>query len=97
VKPTETVARCEHCDKTIVLKTPPRAEYYEKAQVHIRAGTILLPDAVVKARHRGGIMDNHFADLDGYYCGPACLAARIAGLLDVNAADRLADDSEGAK
>lgn len=78
---TETFTRCVACGKRISLQSPPSKRQYNKAQIHIHSGILLLPDAIVKQNHKDGYCDGHTASLGGYYCGPECLSTHIAGLL----------------
>jgi hypothetical protein len=84
MKSKEEYTRCEYCNKRISLASPPNTKRYNKAEIYIRNGSMLLPDEVVAKNHREGFTDSHSTSLDGYYCTPKCLIKRIKALLKVN-------------
>lgn len=67
-KPTREVTNCEHCDGIIELCSPPLERAYKIGQIHIERGDVLLNVESPSL---------HAASLNGYYCTPGCLAARI--------------------
>jgi hypothetical protein len=81
MKQTEEFTRCEYCNKKISTQSPPSEERYEKGEIVIRDGCILLPDRIVKINHKEGYSDSHSADLSGHYCGPKCLRKMIKRIL----------------
>jgi len=80
-KKTANYSRCEHCDRILLEDSPPIKEAYEQGRIHIESGSMLLPKAVVEARHREGFADSHVEDISGSYCDKDCLLARLLGIL----------------
>jgi len=76
-KPYE-VTNCEYCGSVITLESPPSKERYNRAEIRIDAGTMLLPDDVVEM---SDIHKAHAVGLEGYYCKPKCLTNRIEAIL----------------
>jgi hypothetical protein len=77
----QVVDRCKYCNKKITLESPPSEKRYEKSEILIRDGSMLLPIRVVKMNHREGYSDSHSSDLSGRYCGPKCLRKMIKRIL----------------
>lgn len=83
MKPKEIYNRCEHCDALILECSPPTKDAYAKSQVCIWEGRILLPENVVKNKHRDGVSDSHCIMLDGFYCSAKCFIDHINEALSV--------------
>jgi DNA-directed RNA polymerase subunit RPC12/RpoP len=81
MKKEENYVRCEHCDKQILRVSPPTKEQYERGQIHMMYGSLLLPEQVVRNRTRPGNSGSHCTDLSGYYCDKHCLIAHIESIL----------------
>jgi hypothetical protein len=81
MNPKEEFVRCQYCNKKITLESPPSKKRYEKAEIMIGDGSILLPARIVEMNHKEGYSDSHSADLSGHYCGPKCLRKMIKRIL----------------
>ena len=81
MKPKEEYTRCEYCNKMISLNSPPSDRRYNKAEIYISNGSMLLPDEVVRRNHREGFTDSHSVSLEGHYCSPKCLKKKIKSIL----------------
>jgi hypothetical protein len=84
MKPKEEYTRCEYCNKRISLESPPSNKRYNKAEILIRDGSMLLPNEVVARNHREGFTDSHSHNLEGHYCSPKCLKKKINAVLKVD-------------
>jgi hypothetical protein len=74
MKITNKVTYCEHCDKPIILVSPPLEEQYEHGLICIKEGSILLPSEIVENC-------SHSKDISGYYCDLSCLNWHISKIL----------------
>jgi len=81
MKPKEEFTRCEYCNRKISLESPPSNKRYEKGEIVITDGIILLPKRVVAINHIEGYSDSHAESLNGRYCGPKCLKNMIKQIL----------------
>jgi hypothetical protein len=81
MKPELKITHCEYCNSIIMLESPPSKNRYNNAEIHISNGMILIPDKIVKKRHKKGVGDSHANFLSGYYCQPECLTNKIKELL----------------
>ena len=75
MKQPYTITHCECCDAIIDLTSPPSNEQYEKGQIHISDGMMLLPEKAAK-------QNSHARTISGYYCDFGCLAAVLKAALN---------------
>ena len=81
MKPERTFRFCEWCNKELLAVSPPTDEQYENSMIEIEKGSILIPKATVaKVKKRLGY-ESHSTGLSGFYCGPACLIAKVNAVL----------------
>src|ERR1017187_4639291 len=66
------VTNCDSCGNQIDMQSPPLHEYYQRGQIRINSGTVLLDD-----KDSPGKSVSHSADLSGYYCDFNCLMELI--------------------
>lgn len=70
--PVRQFVKCEGCERDVQIDSPPTNDQYREGRIEIKDGMVLLNNLETH--------DGHAAGLGGYYCGPTCLAKRIAGL-----------------
>lgn len=68
---------CNNCKKEWSYSSPPTQEQYENGFLYIENGMVLLPERIVKMRHKDGITDSYVAEISGDYCNIDCLVKKI--------------------